>query len=152
MGVGDKLAQYRVASTSYYPPCNGSGEACQLSKVFFGVQPPLHVPVGPGCTAANGMDLQAEAIRCNIQSHLLLPVYDMLLPEDADPLAVVEMAQHERAADFSTAIALLSDAAEVRHIMRGWLVVEREGQGQAGGVRGSFSRSGQQRRGAMVAK
>jgi hypothetical protein len=116
-----------MAAGKYQPLCDGSSmvTTCPISRVFASLQP-------GSCSSSSGsssgasskadaaagyFDRQAAAQLANVHSSLVLAVHDVLEQADSAalqlPCCVLELVQQERHVDFTTAVNILQEVAQV---------------------------------------
>jgi len=108
MGCSDELTLYRCFCSSYKPVADDAQTGCPISQVFADLQPePL---AQQGKHRPLDYDRTTEAQQCGIQSTLLLPVYEF---DAQSPSCVFELAQQQPDVDFTLAVQILQNIAEV---------------------------------------
>lgn len=113
MGCSDELTFYRCFCSSYKPLADDAQNGCPISTVFADLQPEPATQQGKRQPLDHGR--AAAAQQCGIQSTLLVPVYDF---DSQSPSCVFELAQQQPDVDFTLAVQILQDVAEVSKVGR----------------------------------
>eukprot|EP00775_Hariotina_reticulata_P004103 gene4103-4349_t len=108
MGCSDELTFYRCFCSSYKPLADDAQNGCPISTVFADLQPEPVTQQGKRQPLDHGR--AAAAQQCGIQSTLLVPVYDF---DAQSPSCVFELAQQQPDVDFTLAVQILQDVAEL---------------------------------------
>lgn len=89
--------------------------ACPITRVYANLQPGSCSSSGSKTDDAAGyFDRQAAARLANVHSSLVLAVHDAQQQQQQLPCCVLELVQQEKDVDFTTAVGILQEVAQVR--------------------------------------